>query len=409
MAIFEQIAAILRDMWSVKLRSFLGLFGIMWGTISVVLLLALGQGFYASTQDRLSVLVNGGIMGAPGSSSESYQGLPKGRQVMLKASDIIRIPKVIPGVKDASPVMGGWGKSANFIRYGMLAPGRINGVSKSYANMMGIPVMSGGRFLNAQDIKHKRQVIVLGSGIARALFPVNTNVIGRVVYFQGIPFLIVGVQVKDKPSQWTNDTGFIPYTTYIEMFGDDNVSSFVIMPKNPAEAGNIQNMIKRYWSRVFHFNIKDKQAIRFFDLRGAFEFFQWFFTSIQMFLGFCGLLTLAVGGISVANMMFLIVTERTPEIGLRLALGAKDSHILGQILIEAFVIVFLGGLLGFLISGAFLGVLNNIQLPSWIGKPELSWQVLLGTVIVLAVVAFLSGFFPARKASKLAPVEALSF
>ena len=193
------------------------------------------------------------------------------------------------------------------------------------------------------------------------------------------------------------------------MFGDDNVSSFVIMPKNPAEAGNIQNMIKRYWSRVFHFNIKDKQAIRFFDLRGAFEFFQWFFTSIQMFLGFCGLLTLAVGGISVANMMFLIVTERTPEIGLRLALGAKDSHILGQILIEAFVIVFLGGLLGFLISGAFLGVLNNIQLPSWIGKPELSWQVLLGTVIVLAVVAFLSGFFPARKASKLAPVEALSF
>ena len=107
MAIFEQIAAILRDMWSVKLRSFLGLFGIMWGTISVVLLLALGQGFYASTQDRLSVLVNGGIMGAPGSSSESYQGLPKGRQVMLKASDIIRIPKVIPGVKDASPVMGG--------------------------------------------------------------------------------------------------------------------------------------------------------------------------------------------------------------------------------------------------------------------------------------------------------------
>ena len=91
MAIFEQIAAILRDMWSVKL-SFLGLFGIMWGTISVVLLLALGQGFYASTQDRLSVLVNGGIMGAPGSSSESYQGL-QGRQVMLKHSDIIRIPK----------------------------------------------------------------------------------------------------------------------------------------------------------------------------------------------------------------------------------------------------------------------------------------------------------------------------
>ena len=79
MAIFEQIAAILRDMWSVKLRSFLGLFGIMWGNISVVLLLALGQGFYASTQDRLSVLVNGGIW-TPGSSSESYQGLPKGRQ-----------------------------------------------------------------------------------------------------------------------------------------------------------------------------------------------------------------------------------------------------------------------------------------------------------------------------------------
>ena len=94
------------------------------------------------------------------------------------------------------------------------------------------------------------------------MFPVNTNVIGRVVYFQGIPFLIVGVQVKDKPSQWTNDTGFAS-TTYIEMFGDDNVSSFVIMPKNPAEAGNIQNMIKRYWSRVFILLLKINELLDF--------------------------------------------------------------------------------------------------------------------------------------------------
>ena len=144
-------------------------------------------------------------------------------------------------------------------------------------------------------------------------------------------------------------------------------------------------------------------------MRKAFDFFQWFFKSINLFLGFCGLLTLAVGGISVANMMFLIVTERTPEIGLKLALGAKDKHILGQVLLESFVIVFLGGLLGFLVSSLVLISLADISLGGWLGTPSLSIPVLIGTVIILAFVALLSGFFPALRASRLQPVEALSF
>lgn len=406
---FENIGIILEDMWSCKLRTFLSLFGIMWGTISVVLLLSLGQSFYQTSQVRLSPLVDGAIAGMPGFTGKAFNGLPKRRQINLKAKDVVELKKVIPGIKTSSPVIRGSDGYARFSRNSLSSYGMISGVDGDYLDSGNILPMPGGRHLNFQDIENKRQVVFLGSDIANVLFPHGENPIGNKVYFKGIPLLVVGVQVKDRPASWANRIAFIPYSTYIEFFGDQNISYFWIMPKVSDNADNLQNNIVKYWSRKFHFNPEDKQAINIFDLRKAFDFFQWFFKSINLFLGFCGLLTLAVGGISVANMMFLIVTERTPEIGLKLALGAKDKHILVQVLLEAFVIVFLGGLLGFLVSSLVLISLADISLGGWLGTPSLSVPVLIGTVIVLAFVALLSGFFPALRASRLQPVEALSF
>ena len=406
---FENIANILRDMWACKLRSILALFGIMWGTISVVLLLSLGDSFYGAAKLKLTPLANGAIIGLPSSLGMSYKGLPKGRQVMMKAKDIVELPKVVKGVASASPVMGGFNKASTFLRQGLVSIGNINGADYDYMQTGNMHVQAGGRQINDQDVDNKRDVIFLGSDIARALFPRGENPIGKKVYYNHIPFVVIGVQQKDQPAAWNNRFAYIPYSTYIDLFGEENVWLFWVMPQDPSKASYLQDRIAQHFARKFYFDPADKQAVKFFDARKLFEFFQWFFSSIQLFLAFCGALTLAVGGISVANMMFLIVTERTPEIGLKIALGAKDRHILGQILLEAFVIVFLGGLLGIFISSVFIIMLGYMHLPAWLGVFTLSLPVLGATILVLAIVAFLSGLFPALKASRLEPVEALAF
>ena len=405
----ENIGNILSDMWSFKLRTFLSLFGIMWGTISVVLLLSLGDSFYQTAKIRLSPLADGAIVGVPGFTGKSYKGMPKSRRINIKSKDVINLPNVVPGIKTASPVLYATDPVSRFSRNGLYSYGRIAGVDPSYLDSGNITAAKGGRHLNKQDVENSRQVIFLGSKYAEVLFPHGENPIGKKVYYKGIPLLVVGVQQKDAPASWANTMAFIPYSTFIELFGDQNITFYWVIPKISDNAAHVEKSIIRYFSRQLGFDPEDTQAIRVIDLRRAFEFFQWFFTSINLFLGFSGLLTLAVGGISVANMMFLIVTERTPEIGLKLALGAKDKHILGQVLLETFVIVFLGGLLGFFICSLILISLSDIALSSWLGTPSLSLPVLFGTVFVLTLVALLSGLFPALKASRLAPVEALAF
>ena len=138
------------------------------------------------------------------------------------------------------------------------------------------------------------------------------------------------------------------------------------------------------------------------------EFFSAFFRGVQLFLGFCGAMTLGVGGVGVANIMFLVISERTREIGLRMALGAKSHHILAQILLEAFVIVMLGALIGFSVSWLIVTSLQIIPLPEWIGMPQISMSVVYMTMLVLSLVGLLAGFFPAKRASLLDPVVALT-
>jgi putative ABC transport system permease protein len=139
------------------------------------------------------------------------------------------------------------------------------------------------------------------------------------------------------------------------------------------------------------------------------RYFTIFFRVVQFFLGGCGLLTLIVGGISVANMMFLIITERTREIGLRMALGAKRKNILFLVMLETSLIVAIGGIAGIIFSKLAVMILDLVTLPSWIGKPKINdWTVII-TLGILFCVTFFAGIFPARSASRMQPVEALSF
>jgi len=407
MYLWELFIHILRGMQQRKLRSLLALFGIVWGTVAVVMLLALGQGFYLHNKKSMASLTSGAIMGQPGQTSKAYLGLPQRRAIHLKASDIVNLPKHIAGIRATSPLLGMWQQRAVLVYHDQHTRHTpISGVAANYAKLANLPLQHSGRFINPLDSKQHSAVVVLGYKLKQRLFKQHAAV-GETITLQGIPFKVIGVLKNADQTQWLSHFAFIPYTTYIDLFGNQVIAQFVIMPDDINNSTTLQKEILGYFSVRYQFAPDDKQAIHFFDFNKIAQFFMWFFRCVQIFLGFCGSLTLAVGGVSVANIMFLIVTERTREIGLRMALGARDGHIMLQIMLESVMIVFMGGLGGIVLSWLGVSLLQLMTLPNWLGTPRISVMSAVATFIILAIVAILAGFFPARRAIKMQPVVAL--
>lgn len=406
----ELIQQITHELWARKLRTFLALFGIIWGTCAVVLLLALGQSFYQANSKRIEALASGSIMVFPGVSGMAYQGYPLGRKIHLKASDVMMLSDAIPELTQVSPVLFSMLKLSH---QGHQKYTAVAGVGSDYGSMLSVKAQSPGRFINYIDVNTSAKIIFLGDTLAQYLFP-HQSALGKIVKLAGVPFKVVGVLDSREGSvvggsSWNQRRAFIPYTTFINLQGNVDVFCFFGQPKDPSYNNYVKKRIFSVLGKKYHFSSTDDKALQVPDFGKMLVFFKWFFAAVRIFLGFSGALTLAVGGIGVANIMFLIVLERTREIGLRMALGASDAFIMSQILLEAFLIVTFGGVLGFILSAISLWSLRYIGLPSWFGVPTLSLSSVCVTIVILLLLTVLSGFFPARRAATMQPVDALSF
>ncbi len=405
MYFFELSKQILRDMRRHKVRSILAMFGIIWGTIAVIMLLALGQGFYAQNRANIMSVVSGTLTFSPGTTTMDFQGWPKGLKIHIKAADIMALKKAIPDIRYVSPQMTS-SKTLSVGKHQVNA--MLIGASPDFAELTKRQAKPGGRFIDPLDISNQRNVIFIGKEVKDKLFP-QQSALGKQLLLSSVPFTIIGVlNPISKTQSWYNNTAVIPYTTAIKLWGNIDVNQFLVLPKNSAQTEQLASQVRQYLSQRYHFNPKDKSALNLFNPAQMLEFFTWFFRGIELFLGFCGSLTLAVGAIGVANIMYLIVSERTPEIGLRMALGARTTHILWQILLETGVIVLAGGIIGIILSVLGIGLLNIVQLPSWLGKPHITWAIVFATVFILLLVGGLAGIFPARRAANMEPVDALA-
>ena len=400
---------LLKELWKRKLRTVLGVFGIFWGTVSVILLLALGSGYYAASVKNLSSIAGGAMMFFPGITNLSYRGYPSGRPVRFKVDQVIQMGDKVPGIKYISATISSGSAPMSYFKTTINSA--VDGVNWSYANIWKLQDQIQGRFFSDQDVSKAQYVVVLGESINKSVFK-GEKAIGKMITLWGIPFTVIGI-LKDSAGSggagWLSQKAMIPYTTMIQIKGNLDVGMFSAMPKKVSEALMVKQGVKNYLANLLHYNPADTGALNSPDLTKLMRYFTIFFLAIEVFLGFCGLLTLIVGGISVANMMFLMVTERTREIGLRMALGAKRKNILFLVLLETFLIVALGGFAGIVFSKAVVLIFDNVALPSWLGQPHIhSWTMMI-TVLILFLVTFLAGIFPARSASRMQPVDALSF
>ncbi len=402
----DAIRQLLADMRGQKLRTFLTLFGIVWGTVAVTLLLAFGYGLKRQLVKSTAGLGDRIAIAWPGLTSKPFEGLGKGRRIRIAEEDVDLVRRTTPQIVAISSEY----QETLKLHYGLKTIAvDISGVSPEFGAMRNMIPAPGGRWLNPLDDAGQRRVLFIGNELAKDVFG-ETDPVGKVVLLGGSPFQIVGVlQKKSQDSSYSgrdSGKGFIPGTTFRALTGDKWVSNMVWRPADVTASEAANDAVRHSLARKLRFHPDDKEALGVWDTTDQFKFFDTFMLAFSLFLGIVGSLTLVVGGIGVSNIMNVVVEERTREIGIKMALGARARFVLSQLLLETLLLTGLGGAIGFAMSYGICAVFPK-SLEEYVGRPEISPFLALVTVAILGGIGLLSGWFPAREASRLDPVYAM--
>ncbi len=396
-----------RDLKSQKLRAALTLFGLVWGTAAVTLLLAFGEGLQVRMIKNIRGLGENIVICWPAQTSKPFEGLPRNRKITIKDDDIAALKREVPGMTAISGEYNAGNKKFKVGRK-VIVPG-LTGANPVFAAMRNLIPQQGGRYVNDLDVDERRRVVFLGDGLKHDLFG-DADAVGQYVSVNGVPFLVVGVmQAKQQDSSYQGrdkDRASIPATTFRAMYGQEEYGNFVFQVADADRVETAKDKVIATLARLHRFDPTDHEAVRMWDVTENEKFMHSFMLGFRIFLGVMGLLTLVVGGIGVSNIMNVVVEERTKEIGVKMALGAHQRMIVGQFLFETLLLTAMGGVIGFAISWAICAA-TPASLDEFVGTPTLSLQVAVVTTLTLGVIGFLAGYFPARSAARLNPVEAL--
>jgi putative ABC transport system permease protein len=375
--------------------------------VAISLMLAFGTGLHRQLIKATAGLGDRIVIVWPGLTSIPFEGLGKGRRIRITEDDIVPVRSDVAGLKAISSE---YSKNMK-VDYGTKTMSvDVSGVSPEFGSMRNLIPQSGGRFINPIDMDKQRRVAFLGEKLTRDIFG-QSQAVGKTVLINQSPFLVIGVLVKkDQDSSYSGpDAGkmWIPSTTYRALTGEKYVDNFVFQADAATNTKRIIERTRAAFGKRLHFDAKDKEALSMWDTTEQFVFFDIFMLAFNSFLGIIGVLTLVVGGIGVSNIMNVVVEERTREIGIKMALGAKQRWILTQFLLETLLVTFLGGLIGFGISIAVCAVFPKLGFTEYVGDPVVSPLVSVLTAVALGIVGLIAGYFPARDAARLDPVVAM--
>jgi putative ABC transport system permease protein len=409
----EAIVGLLRH----RLRAGLSMLGISWGIVSVVMLLAYGEGFnQALLRGFRGAYGDGVTVMFPGQTSMQAGGERAGKRVQLRLADGEAIGQ-LPFVKAWSPEFI---QNVTVARGAKQAGYAARGVAPAYASIRTQPA-AAGRFIDAEDVRLQRRVVFLGSEVALKLFG-NLPPVGETVRINGMPFNVIGVQ-KEK-IQLSNynrpdkESVFIPHTTAGQLWNTEFLSVLIYQAVDPTFDARTTAQVKETLGKRLGFNPADERALNTFGSAEAQNITNGIVLGLKLVLTFIGVLTLAIGGVGVMNIMFVSVTERTREIGLRMAIGARRATVLAQFMLEGLVTTFAGGAAGVLLSWVlvwlvsprpFLSELLDDTTRSGDIYLLLSFELVGICTAILMFVGLISSFIPALRASRLDPIEALRY
>ena len=428
---FDVLRQVISNLRATKLRSFLTMFGILWGVVSVVVLSASGEGFQRGNQRVLEELGKNIAIVFGGRTSTVSGADRAGRRILLTVDDARALARESRMIAVVSPEIQRGGitvKSAS-----NAAALTVHGVEPQYQQIRTIE-LERGRLFRFTDEESALRVAIIGADATKQLFG-DRDSIGQTVELNGIPFTVIGkIRKKDQDSNYSgpdNDKVFIPFSAMARDFPRPDVSagvvSQIIIAPHPwvvallpqavdQRTGRIQDIewplerdVRRILGRRHGFEPKDRPALDMWDTTISSLMMGRMVEKMNSFFSIVGIVTLALGGLGVMNIMLVAVRERTREIGIRKALGATTGQIQRQFFLEGFLLTMLSGAVGFAIALGLCALVNLLPMPTRFVGMILTPQAGLAAIAVLTIVGVVTSTYPARRAALLPPVEALRY
>jgi putative ABC transport system permease protein len=415
MTLTDLFRDVMRTLWAHKLRAFLTMFGIAWGIVSIVLMVAAGEGLRKGQEEQAKTLGKDVMIVFHGRTSLQAGGTHAGRLVHWEDDDLPVVQAETPDCQYVIPELEQDTVRAhsNFNN----AAFTVTGSHPAFAYIRTLDV-GEGRFYDWDDMREARRVAFLGSDASKQLFP-GRNPVGENVYLNDFPYVVIGVMQKKRQDSsydgWDVNKIFVPFSAMRRDFPDKppgtptTFDQLLVTPKSVEQHEACKHEVRVALARMHRYDPNDKEACPIWDTVQEAQAFKTMTDGMKYFLGAVGIVTLMLGGLGVMNVMLVAVRERTREIGVRKAIGAKSETILHQFFVEALIIALLSGAVGLGVAFGFCALVNLLPMPAFFAGLIPDWTSALVATGLLGTVAVAAALYPARRAASIDPIEALRY
>ena len=392
-------------------RTALTMLGMAWGIATVVMLLAYGDGFGRACANIFANFGTKLVIVVPGRTSMQAGGQKAGVLVRFTQDDVETLTTNLPQITHITPEVS---KQASIQYDTRVFTWAVTG---NYPNVIDVRALKlkQGRFYNAEDEIQRARLAVIGSEAKEKLFS-GRNAVGEHIRVDGLSFEVIGV-LSAKMQEGNDDINrvvYVPFSTMSEVKNTHYLDSIWFTYQTP-EYERLEQSVRAIVGMQHKFNQTDRQAVEVFNLMTQVHQFEIITLGLKILMGFIGTLTLGIGGVGLMNIMLVSVTQRTREIGVQKALGARRRYILLQFLAEALTITFIGGVLGVILAYAVALSVGRLTLYSAFAKNGEAGDIrliiapgtLIASTMILGAVGLISGMVPAFRASRLDPIKAL--
>jgi len=413
--LLEVIVETFRNLWAHKLRGVLTMFGVSWGIASIIFMVAVGDGFKLGYRRMLATMGTDVVILWGGRTAQQAGDQRTGRDVRLNYGDVQAIRQECYLVEHVSPELARQLKVTSPHNSGLFS---THGVAPIYQQIRSL-YLDQGRLINENDFREERRVCVLGEQVKTQLFA-DRPAAGAQVRILDVPFTVIGLlKKKDQNNSYNGldgDKVVIPYSTMARYFpdprpfvGNDRLDNIIFCPVSADDHEAALRQVKTVLGRRHRFAPEDRGALWVWDTVEQARMVSGIYESMQIFLGFVAMITLGLGGIGVMNIMLVSVAQRTREIGIKQAVGATPARILVEFFLESVFLTFVSGAAGVAFAGVASAVVSRLPLPTLFAGLPITQTTALIAFTTLVVVGILAALYPAWRAARLTPVEALRY